>query len=57
MLRLKLIAPSDGAEKGWKNLGIKIRGNAMLVSVEIKLATAIDFIKIDFLVSQVEQSA
>jgi hypothetical protein len=57
MLRLKLIAPSDGAEKGWKNLSIKIRGNAMLVSVEIKLATAIDFIKIDFLVSQVEQSA
>lgn len=58
MLRLKLIAPSDDdAPKGWKNLSIKIRGNAMLVSVEIKLATAIDFIKIDFLVSAVQQAA
>lgn len=58
MLRLKLIAPSDdNAPNGYKNLSIKIRGNTMLVSVEIKLATAIDFIKIDFLVSPVEQSA
>jgi hypothetical protein len=57
MLRLKLIAPSDGAEKGFKNARIQIRGNAMYVSVEIKLATAIDFIMIDFLVSPVQQTA
>lgn len=58
MLRLKLLAPSDdGAPKGWKNLKIQIKGNAMLVSVEIKLATAIDFIKLDFLVSPVQQTA
>lgn len=57
MLRLKLIAPSDDAPKGFKNAKIRISGNAMLVSLEIKLATAIDFITIDFLVSPVQQSA
>lgn len=58
MLNLKLIAPSDdGAEQGWKNLVVQISGNAMKVSVEIKLATAIDFILINFLVSPVQQSA
>jgi hypothetical protein len=56
-LRLKLIAPSDDAKKGYKNAQIRISGNVMLVSVEIKLATSIDFIVIDFLVSPVQQSA
>jgi len=56
-LRLKLIAPSDDAKKGYKNAKIRISGNAMLVSVEIKLATAIDFVIIDFLVSPVQQTA
>lgn len=58
MLRLKLIAPSDdGAPRGFKNLTVRIIGNAMKVACEIKLATAIDFITIDFLVSAVQQSA
>jgi hypothetical protein len=58
LLRIKLLAPSDdGAQRGFKNLAVKIRGNAMFVSLEIKLASAIDFIKIDFLVSAVQQSA
>lgn len=56
-LRLKLIAPSDDAKKGYKNAKIRISGNVMLVSVEIKLATAIDFVVIDFLVSPVQQTA
>ena len=56
-LRLKLIAPSDDAPKGYKNASIRISANVMLVSVEIKLATALDFIVIDFLVSPVQQSA
>ena len=56
-LRLKLIAPSDDALRGYKNARIRISGNAMLVSVEIKLATGIDFIVIDFLVSPVQQTA
>lgn len=56
-LRLKLIAPSDDALRGYKNARIRISGNAMLVSVEIKLATGIDFITIDFLVSPVQQTA
>ena len=55
-LRLKLIAPSDDAKKGYKNARIRISGNVMLVSVEIKLATALDFIVIDFLVSPVQQT-
>lgn len=56
-LRLKLIAVSDDAPKGFKNAKIKITGTTMQVSVEIKLAGAIYFIPISFLVSQVTQSA
>jgi hypothetical protein len=56
-LRLKLIAPSDDAKRGYKNARIRIVGNVMLVSLEIKLATAIDFVVIDFLVSPVQQTA
>jgi len=56
-LRLKLIAPSDDAPKGFKNATVKISGTAMVVRLEIKLAGAIYFIPVDFLVSQVTQSA
>lgn len=57
MKRLKLIAPSDDAPLGYKNAQIVISGNAMKVSLEIKLATAILFIPITFLVTQVTQTA
>jgi hypothetical protein len=56
-LRLKLIAPSDDAPRGFRNASIKISGTAMIVSLEVKLAGAIYFIPISFLVSQVQQSA
>lgn len=56
-LRLKLISASDDAPRGFKNASIKISGTAMIVSIEIKLAGAIYFIPISFLVSQVQQSA
>lgn len=55
--RLKLIAASDDAPKGFRNAKIKISGTAMIVSLEVKLAGAIYFIPISFLVSQVQQSA
>lgn len=54
---LKLIAPSDDAILGYKNAKIQISGNAMLVDVEVKLASAIYFIPIKFLISQVSQTA
>jgi hypothetical protein len=57
MLRLKLIAPSDDAPKGYKNAKVSISGPVMNVSVEIKLAGAIYFIPISFQVSQVTQTA
>lgn len=57
MLRLKLLAKSDDAPAGFKNASVKIVGTAMLVNCEIKLAGAIYFIPISFLVSQVTQSA
>jgi hypothetical protein len=57
MLRLKLIAPSDDAPAGYKNVSIKISGPVMQVSLEIKLATSLYFIPINFLVTQVEQAA
>jgi hypothetical protein len=56
-LRLKLLAPSSDAPTGYKNLKIQITGPAMVVSVEVKLATAIYFIPISFLVSQVTQTS
>jgi hypothetical protein len=55
--RLKLIASSSDAPKGYKNAVVQIAGPVMLVSLEIKLAGAIYFIPISFVVSQVQQSA
>ena len=55
--RIKLITSSSDAPAGYKNLIITIAGPVMQVSMEIKLATAIYFIPINFLVSQVTQSA
>jgi hypothetical protein len=55
--RLKLIAPSDDAPAGFKNAKIRISGPVMQVEAEIKLSTALMFIPITFLVSQVEQTA
>lgn len=55
--RLKLIAASDDAPAGFKNAKIVISGPVMLVEVEIKLAGAIYFIPISFLVSPVTQTA
>lgn len=56
-IRLKMIAPSDDAPQGFKNLIIKIQGPVMTVSCNVKLAGAIYFIPIDFTISQVSQSA
>ena len=56
--RLKLIAPSDDAPRGFKNVFIKVvNGNALVVSAEIKLATSIKFVPILFMVSAIQQSA
>jgi hypothetical protein len=58
ILRLKLTAPSDdGALGGYKNASIKINGPSMVVSLEAKLAGALYFIPITFLVTPVQQSA
>jgi hypothetical protein len=55
---LKLIAGDDSAPSGVKNIVVKIRnGNAMLVSAEVKLATAIKFVVISFLVQAISQTA
>lgn len=56
--RLKLIAPSDDAPRGFKNVVIKIvNGNTMVVGVEIKLATSIKFIPITFMITAIQQTA
>jgi hypothetical protein len=58
LMRLKLIAPSDDAPRGFKNVVIKIvNGNAMVVGAEIKLATSIKFESILFMVSAIQQTA
>lgn len=56
--RLKLIASSDDAPRGFKNALFKVvNGNAMVVSCEIKVATSIKFIPILFMVSAIQQTA
>lgn len=57
MFRLRLIASSDDAPRGYKNAVIKIEGPVMKVSLEIKLAGAIYFIPISFYVTEIKQSA
>lgn len=57
MFALKLIASSDDAPRGYKNVTVAIAGPAMKVSLEIKVATAIYFIPINILVSQIVQTA
>ena len=58
MKRLKLLAASDDAPLGYKNVQVKlVNGNALQVSLEIKVAGAIYFVPISFSVTQVQQSA
>lgn len=56
-LRLKWIAPSDDAPKGYKNAKVQIQGPALVISVEVKLAGLIYFVPISFAISQVTQTA
>jgi hypothetical protein len=55
--RLKWIAPSSDAPKGYKNAVAQLDGVAMVISAEIKLAGLIYFVPIALLVSQVTQTA
>jgi hypothetical protein len=55
--RLHLLAASDDAPKGWRNMIVKIQGPALICSVEIKVAGLIYFVPISFLVTPVIQSA
>lgn len=54
---LKLIAASTDAPSGYKNVVIDIQAPAMLVSAEVKLATGVYFVPINFLVTQVTGTA
>jgi hypothetical protein len=55
--RLRWIAASDDAPKGFKNASAKITGPVLEIFVEIKLAGLIYFVPISLNISQVEQSA
>lgn len=54
--RLKLIAESDDAAAGYRNVDIKIDGPFMFIKLEIKLATSLYFVGIEMEVSQVKRS-
>jgi hypothetical protein len=56
-LRLKFIAPSDDAPKGYKNAKVTLKGGVMSIYLEAKLAGLIYFVPIQFEISQVEQTA
>jgi hypothetical protein len=53
----KLIGASSDAPLGFKNAKVDIQAPTMSVSVEVKLATAVYFIPINFNISQITQSA
>jgi hypothetical protein len=55
--RLRWIAASDDAPKGYKNATANLQGGALVISCEIKLAGLIYFVPISLLASQVEQTA
>lgn len=55
--RLRWIAASDDAPKGYKDATAELVGGAMQISAEIKVAGLIYFVPIALLVSQVEQTA
>ncbi len=55
--RLKLIAPSSDAPKGYKNVTVEINGPTARVRMDAKIAGAIYWIPIDITVSQITQSA
>lgn len=55
--KYKLLASSDDAPRGYKNINIKlVNGNTMVVTAEIKLATSIKFIPITFAITAVSQT-
>lgn len=55
--RLKLIAASDDAPAGFKNAVFRLVGNTLYVSAEVKIANALAFVPISFLVSEIVQTA
>lgn len=57
LFRLKRIASSSDAPAGYKNTVVNIQGPVMKVSLEVKLAGTIYFVPIQFVVSQVTQTA
>lgn len=57
MMRLKYIARSDDAPKGFRNAKVKLTGPALEVSCEIGLAGGIYFVPITLTVTQVVQTA
>lgn len=56
-LRLKWIAPSTDAPKGYKDPSVKIQGGVMTISVNVKIAGLIYFVPISLTLSQVTQEA
>jgi hypothetical protein len=56
-LRLRWIAPSDDAVKGYKNVSIKLTGGVMRIAFEAKIAGLIYFVPVAMAISQVEQTA
>lgn len=55
--RLKLIAPDDTAPNGYRDVKVRIEGPSLRFSVTVRLAGAIYFVTIDFLVTPVQQAA
>jgi hypothetical protein len=56
-MRLRWIAPSLDAPKGFKDVSIKLIGGVMNISVNVKIAGIIYFVPVSLNISEVQQSA
>lgn len=56
-LRLRLVAPSDGAPKGYKDLSVKVSGNSCRIKAKVYDNVSLKYITIDFVVDNTTQSA
>lgn len=54
---LKLLAPSDDAPQGFRNLIVRINGPALIISCEVRLATGLYWATISFQAGKVTQTS
>jgi hypothetical protein len=57
LLRLKIIAPSDGFPSGFKDASVRVNGPVAFVNITLFLSTCLYFLPITVMVEQVQQAS